>query len=128
VNRKSLSVPHTLVTIDLHLSTNVLCDISTKVTLHRDLSINPATKTSDFFIGEVSHASIRIDVGSFERTLRRGQSNPKDVGQRHLNPLFTGDVNTRNSSHLVPLPSSLNLAAACGAGFHKSLARCRDDV
>ena len=102
-----------LVAADLHLALDVLRDLAAQVTLDLEVLVDVGAQPRDLFLGEVAHARVARHPGLVADLLRGGAADAEDVGERDLEPLLAGDVDTGDTSHRVSLPSP---GAACGAG------------
>ena len=91
-----------LVTPDLDFSLDVLCDIAAQISLDLVIRIDELPDTQHFRIREVTYLRIRVDLERVEDLLRAGYSDPEDIGESHLNALFSGEIGTCDSSHCYP--------------------------
>ena len=75
---------------DLLQSLDVHSDISAEITLDHDVEIfNSNTDLVDFFVGQISDTSARIDSCLVQDLARGGTADSKDIGQTDLNSLLS---------------------------------------
>ena len=91
---------------DFDLALDVGLNFAAKVTFDGDVLVNPTTKLVDFFVGQVANTRVRTDVEIGAHALCSRLADAKDVGERNLQPLLAGNVNSRNTGHAVSLFSS----------------------
>jgi hypothetical protein len=60
---KPPSVADPLITIDLHLSLDILGNLATQVPLDPEVRVDPASETADLFIGEIANSRICVETG-----------------------------------------------------------------
>src|SRR5262249_10832388 len=113
VDGKATAVPHALVAADLHLALDGRGDLAAEVALDLDVRVDVRTQLRDLVLGEVADAGVGRAVHALADLLRRRATDAEDVGERDLQPLLAGDVDSRDSSQLsTPASSALALLVA----------------
>ena len=94
----------TLVAADLHLALDVLADLAAQVTLDLEVLVDVGAQPRDFFVGEVADARVARHPGRVAHLLRRGPADTEDVGERDLEALLAGNVDTGRYEPSTPQP------------------------
>src|SRR5262249_46514169 len=97
VDGQAAPVTQALVAADLDLALDVGGDLAPQVALDLDVAVDEAAELGDLFVGQVTHARVARDADRVAHRLRRGASDPEDVGEGDLQPLLAGDVDSRDS-------------------------------
>jgi len=105
--RKTLSVPETPVTADIHETLNIETDFSSKSTFDFIFGFNNIPDLSQFFLIEVINEPHRINLRFFADCIGGRATDSVDIGQCNIDMLVR-EVDSRNSSHSSP-PSALAL-------------------
>jgi hypothetical protein len=127
-NGQTLAMPDALVATDLDLALDVLRHVSTKVTFDREVAVDPLTDLVDFLFGEVTNASVAIELKLVANLLRRGTAYAEDVSEADLQPLLAGDVDAGNTCHIWFSSLALALLVLGGFANHHDAAVPTDDL
>src|SRR5689334_25358709 len=112
VHGEATAMPEALVAADLDLALDVGGDLAPKVTLDLQVVVDVGAQLRDLFLREIAHARVARDAHAVADLLGARAADAEDVGERDLQPLLAGDVDSRDSSQLsTPSPG-----AACGGG------------
>ena len=60
---KPPSVTDPLITVDLHLSLDILGNLATQIPLDPEVRVDPASETANLFISEIAHPRICAETG-----------------------------------------------------------------
>src|SRR5680860_189232 len=93
-------MPDALIGTDLDLAFDVLLDLAAKVSLDLDVGVDPRSELGDLVVGEVAHPGIARHVVRIAHETRRAAPDSEDVGQRDLEPLLAGNVDTGDACQL----------------------------
>src|SRR5215211_6123653 len=111
VDGKATAVPQALVAADLDLALDVRRDFAAEVTFDLHVAVDERPQLRDLVLGEVAHARVGRDADAIADPLRGRAADAEDVGERDLQPLLAGDVDSRDSSQLSsPAASCSRLA------------------
>ena len=77
-----------------------LLHAAAEVALHDVIVVYALTDLGLFLIGEILHASVRVDAGHLKNLIRAGSADTVDVGEADLYPLVFGQVNAGYTCHL----------------------------
>src|SRR4051794_10039888 len=111
-DRKAAAVPDALVAADLDLAPDVGLDLAAQVTLDAVVGIDPVAQLDQVVVGQVADASVGADPRLDQRLLGAGAPDAIDVGERHLEPLFTRQVDAGKTCHPGELPSFVRRSSA----------------
>ena len=89
------------VATDVHQSLDVHRDFPAQVALDSHLFVHNLTNAVDLIVGQITDSRIWIYIRALEKLLAGMQPDSEDVRQRCLDTLFTGEVNSRNSCHVL---------------------------
>jgi len=97
----SAPVAKTAVTSDVHQALDIHSDFTPEIALDAHLFVDDLANAVDLIVSEVSYPSVGTDIGAFENSLTRMQTNSKDVWQSGLDTLIPRKIHSRNSRHVV---------------------------
>src|SRR5512135_2789439 len=101
-HRQALSVPQTPVAPDIHEALDVYVHLFAKIAFDLVLLFNDVPDLRNLFLAEHIRPLIRVNACPREYLVRHRSPDPVEIGQRDLDPLLSGDVNTGNSCHASP--------------------------
>ena len=84
---------------DLHQALDVHGNFAAQVALYLDVVVNVVAQLADIILGQILDAGIRVHARRLDDIVRDVTANAVDVGQRDLDALLPGKVDTRNSCH-----------------------------
>ena len=90
---------HALVAVDLNLTTDVRVDLTTQVALDLVVGLEVITQRDELLIRQVLDAGVRVDAGGFKGFLRTSAAYTEDVGERDLDAIVIGDVDSGKTCH-----------------------------
>src|SRR5579875_423937 len=103
-----------LVGADLDLALDVLADVPPQVAFHLQVGVDPTAELGHLLVGQVAHPGVRVDPRGRAHLAGGGPTNPVDVGEGDLQPLFPRDVHSSDTGHSRCLALPL-LVARVGA-------------
>src|SRR4029450_2526612 len=80
------------VAADLDLAADVRGDLAAQVALNLEIGLDVVAELDQLLIREVFGALVQINGGCGQRLDRAGATDPEDVGERDLHPLFAGKI------------------------------------
>src|ERR1022692_2215612 len=89
-----------LVAPDLHLAADVGLHLAAQVSFYLVGGFDPVTEADKIVVPQVVDSCIATHARRFQRLERAGPADPVNVCESDLQPLFAGEVNTNQSSHL----------------------------
>ena len=113
-DREALAVTDALQAADLDLALDVALDVAAQVAFDLQVLVDVGADAVDLVLGEVRDLRVRVEFEFRADLLRRGQTDPEDVGERDLQPLLAGDVDAGDTCHVI---TPVSPDAACGAGW-----------
>ena len=84
----------TLIAADLDLALDVLRRLTTQVALDAVVAVDKVPDRNDLGVGEVAHLGVVRDLGRVQHLLGPRPTDPMDIGQADLDPLFAWEVNS----------------------------------
>jgi hypothetical protein len=121
VHGKTLAVPDALVAPDLDLPADVGLHLAAQVALDPVVRLDVLAQRDQLGLRELVHPQVTGDAGGGEGLERTGASDSEDVGQRDLDPLVAGEVDTGDTCHRAVsfpwaevLPTALPSLPRCG--------------
>src|SRR4051794_515062 len=91
-HRQAPAVPDTRVAADLDLAPDVRGDFAAQVTFDLEVALDEVTQLHNFLVGQVLGSLARVDARGDESRRCPGPTDPEDIGERDLHPLFAGEV------------------------------------
>ena len=89
---------------DFHQALDIQGNFAAQIALHLQVVLDIFAQLADFIFGKILHARVGIHLGFLEDLLGHRRPNAKDVRQTNLDALFSGQVNTRNTCHVLVTP------------------------
>ena len=96
---------HTAIAVNFNESLNVKCSVSAQITFNIQVLLNVITNFGNLILGKISATSIGINSGCLYDLSSSGTADTIDVSKADLNSLVVGQVNTRNTCHIVLPPN-----------------------
>jgi hypothetical protein len=87
-------MPHSPVAPNIHEALDVHGDFGPKGTFHLVFPLDLLSEEVDLLISEILGPAIRIHPTGVQDFSSSGPPDPKDVGQGHLDPFASGQINT----------------------------------
>ena len=98
---------HAAIAADFHKALDIERYVTAQVALHLEVMLNVFAQLADFVLGEILYAGVRIDAGFGNNLLGSGQADAIDVGQAYFHALLSGQVNARNTCHVLVTPPNV---------------------
>jgi hypothetical protein len=108
-HREPLAVAESLITADLDLPLDVLCNFAPKVALNPVIGVDELADLQDLSIGEIANFRVVVNFKSTEDLIRPRTPDPKDIGKANLDSFVPWEIYSGNSCHMW-LPLSLLVA------------------
>jgi hypothetical protein len=96
------TVPQSSVAANIHKSFDIELDFSPEVSLNPIVILHYRSKSADLIFSQSVHSGTGIDICFFKYSLGSRPTYTIDICQTCLNPLFTWQLNSSNSSHNIP--------------------------
>src|ERR1022692_4954843 len=100
VHRQPAPVTDSLVAPDFHLSADVGLHLAAQVPFYLVGGFDPVTEADKLVVPQFVDSCIAAHARRLQRLERAGPADPVNVRESDLQPLFAGEVNTNQSSHL----------------------------
>jgi hypothetical protein len=107
MDRHTASVSKTAIASDIHQSLDVHLDFTPQVAFDNEIALNDFTQASDLGVRQIAHACSRINVYLIEDCGAGRIPNAVDVGQANVDRFVSWNINTGNTSHLIPFSAWL---------------------
>jgi hypothetical protein len=97
-HRQAPAVSQAPIASDVHQPLDIEGDLLAQFTFDLEILVNGVADAADLVFREVLDPRVTADVGQVENLSRSGTTDPEDVTQGDLHPLFPRQVNACNSS------------------------------
>src|SRR5262249_3086187 len=99
VNGQAFAVTQAAIAAEVHQPLNVHRGFAAQVAFDLIVAIDDLADPDDIVIGQLIDARRASDTGLVADVFRALRSDPIDIGQANLHPLFSRDVNACNARH-----------------------------
>ncbi len=99
-HREAAAVADALVAADLDLAADVRGDLAPQVALELEAALEVVAERDELGVAEVADADVGADARGGQRLLGAGATDAVDVGERDLQPLLAGEVDSDKTCYV----------------------------